>query len=311
MTGTSVFLTAVGYELGEHERTLADLTAVPADTLDGLRELGVERFRVSSRSSTELARASALRTLAALAPERRGRITHLIHATNSQWDEPAMAEVSEGRLQRSLGLPGAFPVGVSFAYCANLHSALQLGSALIASGTAGDVLVVCADTRPPGSDRMVVGRISVHCDAASSVLLTRDPPPGALRLLHTELHIDPDLADVDPGANFLRHMSLFGKGCAHTAARALAAVGTAAGKVSRVLPNNYNSRVNRGIAELAGFEVGQVHLDNIPRLGHALASDNLINLADSLERRPAMPGERLLLLASGPNQWGATVIEVP
>ncbi|MEU9303146.1 3-oxoacyl-[acyl-carrier-protein] synthase III C-terminal domain-containing protein [Streptomyces sp. NPDC048269] len=309
MTGTAVFLTGIAYELGEQEKSLADLTSFPPDVLEGLREVGVSDFRTTSRTSSQLAHASALRTLGTLGPGRRDAVTHVIHATNSHHDGAATHEVGSGRLLRALGLAKAFPLGVSLGYCANLHVALHLATALISAGAAGDVLVICADALGPDGDRSVSGGISVHCDAASSVLVTRDPLPGSLRLLHTELHIDPALADIDPSVNFLRHMSVFGKGCAHTTARALSAVGSLSQDISRVLPNNYNNRVNRGLAEITGFSVEQVFMANIPRLGHALASDNLINLADSLELNPAEPGERMLLLASGPNQWGVSVVE--
>ncbi|MCX4778474.1 3-oxoacyl-[acyl-carrier-protein] synthase III C-terminal domain-containing protein [Streptomyces sp. NBC_01264] len=309
MTGTAVFLAGIAYELGEQERSLSDLTSFPADVLDGLRELGVSDFRTTSRTCAQLGHASALRTLEAVGQGRRDAITHVIHATNSHHDPSATDEVGSGRLQQSLGLTKAFPLGVSLGYCANLHVALHLAAALICADAAGDVLVICADALGPDGDRSVSGGISVHCDAASSVLVTRDPLPGSLRLLRTELHIDPALADIDPSVNFLRHMSVFGKGCAHTTGAALSAVGSLPQDISRVLPNNYNNRVNRGLAEIAGFSVGQVFMANIPRLGHALASDNLINLADSLASNPAVPGERMLLLASGPNQWGVSVVE--
>lgn len=46
------------------------------------------------------------------------------------------------------------------------------------------------------------------------------------------------------------------------------------------------------------------------RLGHALSADNLINL-ESLESSGRLAaGDTILLLATGPNRWGATALEV-
>ncbi|MEU1176783.1 3-oxoacyl-[acyl-carrier-protein] synthase III C-terminal domain-containing protein [Streptomyces sp. NPDC005820] len=307
MSAPPVWLDAFAYELGEEELTLEELPSLTPELRQDFHEVGLRTFRSTRRTSVALAEEAAARTLAA-APERRGHVSHVLYTTSNTWDAARTTATELGAALRRLGLDHAALVGVSRFYCANLHAAVQLATGLIHSGQAEDVLVVCVDTREPGSPRLVTGNISVHSDAASSLLVTRSPSSAALRFLHTSLTNDLQLAALRPQDNFMRYMAGFSKGISVTSALALKNVGLAASQISRVLPNNYNLRVNRGITRISGFDFGQVHAGNIPRLGHAMASDPVINLVDSLHEQPVGAGEHLMLLGAGPSQWGATVL---
>ena len=50
--------------------------------------------------------------------------------------------------------------------------------------------------------------------------------------------------------------------------------------------------------------------DNIARIGHTLAGDNFINLADALERGDVVHGQKLLLFSYGYGaHWTALAVE--
>ena len=309
MIEPAIYVTALAYELGEHEHDLMEFDKVLPGVRESLRDAGVRTYRVSDRSPVELARASLGRTLDKFDEAWRGDIRHLLYATNSVWD-PSFADTAAiGALLSDLGLHQTYPIGLFLSYCANLESAFDLGAALLARDATDRVLAVCTDKADPESDRLVQPRISVHSDGAASFLMTREPLPGSFLLRQTALHIDGALGAVDPDERFTEYLTGASEGIMHVVKEVLDAAGLSPSDICKVFPNNYNNRVSRIVGELLGFDTAQLFLENIPRFAHAMAADGLINLADWTASNGASSGEKLLLLGTGPNQWGCSLLE--
>jgi len=307
---SAVHLAGLAYELGEDAHDLADLELVLPGVRQSLREAGLSQYRTSSRSPAELAKVSLGQTIEQVDPSAIEAVRHVIYATNSMWETSFTDPATLGSLLCDLGLPGAYPYGIFLSYCANLQCALELGSSLIRAETAEHVLVVCTDKADPKSDRLVEPRISVHSDAAASFLLTSTPRRGAYLLRDTVLHIDPAMGAIDADRQFVEYFQAVTEGVAGVVERTMQRNGLTPSGLSRVFTNNYNETVSTIVAKLVGFGLDQLFLDNIGRFAHALAADALINMTDAAASSPWAGGEQLLVLGTGPIQWGCSLLEV-
>lgn len=303
-----IFITGIAYELGEQEHDLDELTAVVPGVRQSLREGGLSTYRTTERSVVELTAGPIRRTLDALDDADRGAIRRLIFATNSVWDESLHTPAAVSGLLNKLDLPGVLPLGASLSWCANFHAALELARLLIEADGEECVLVACADKWPVERvDRLVSPKVSVHTDAAASFAVTTRGGPFQVRA--TRIRLDPALGTVDRNREFVRYMDGVARGVTGIVNDALGAVGLEPDAVARVVPNNYNRWTSRSMGQLAGFEEPQLYLDNVPRFAHALCADNPINLCDLASNGGVRRGDRLLLLGTGPYQWGASVVD--
>lgn len=303
-----LYLTALTYELGEHEHRLDDLPGVPDDVRQALHDGGLSNYRVTDRSVVELAAGPIRRTVEALDDDLRRGIRRLVFASNSVWDESLHSPLAVSRVLDGLDLRGVVPLGVSLSWCVNVHTALDLARMLVAADGDEAVLVVCADLWPGSRpDRLVLPNVSVHTDAAASFVVTaRD---GPFRYRHTRLRLDPALGLLDRTRDPQQFLERAAQGVVGTVSETLEAGGVAPGDIAKVVPNNYSRFVCDWVAGLAGFEADALYLDNLPRFAHALCTDNPINLRDLADDGLA-PGDRLLLLGTGPYQWGAAIVDV-
>jgi 3-oxoacyl-[acyl-carrier-protein] synthase III len=305
--GWELFLDALAYELGEEARPVAELPNVAEDIREQLQQGGLRTYRVSSRTPIELARGPVTRTLAALDDEERARIKRVIFATNS-FHDPSIATVREiSRLLVDVGLGSAVPIGLFLSFCANLQSAIDVARGLLALEPGHAVLIICTDVRPRDEDRLVEPNISVLSDAAASLVLS--PREGRYRVLDSRFQVESALGLLDRSTEFLEYMDGVSRGVTSVLGDTLAALELEPTEVARLLPANHTRWVCRAMAELAGFEESRLYLDNIPRVAHAFAADNVINLYDYEEAGNVRAGDLIALFGSGGFQWGCTLVE--
>ncbi|MDQ3933002.1 MAG: hypothetical protein M3340_00035 [Actinomycetota bacterium] len=306
---SEIFLTGLTYELGEVVHDLDELTHVAPGVRQTLRDGDLETWRTTDRSIVELASGPLRGTVEALNDEERAGVRKLIFASNSVWDESLHTSVAVSALLDELGLPEVIPVGANMAWCANFHLALELARMMIQTDGDECVLVVCADIWPKERDRLVSPGVSVHSDAAAAFAVSSHG--GPFRIGTTRFGIDPGLALMDRNSQFVQYMGRVGEGLSALMTQTLGAAGLAPDMVARVVLNNYNRWSCRTLAELGGFTEDHLYLDNVPRFAHALCVDNPINLCDLGSNGSALsPGDHLVLLGTGPCQWGVSVVDV-
>jgi 3-oxoacyl-[acyl-carrier-protein] synthase-3 len=308
MTVLPLYVDGLAYELGDEEHDLGELTSVLSGVRDSLRDAGLASYRTTTRSPIELARGPLTKTLSVLSDDERASLRRVILATNSL-DSPSLAGAHDlSLLLAELGVPQVFPIGLFLSFCANFQSALDLARALIATGEDDAVLVVCTDVLPPDRERLVKPNISVTSDAAVSFLVTASE--GPFRLLATRLRADSSLGSLDRGTEFIQYMDKATRALVALVDETLGAAQITFEQVSLAIPNNYNNRVCTYTARAAGFDESLVFLDNVPRVAHAVAADNPINLFDCWASGRVGPGGVVGLIGSGAFQWGCSVIEV-
>jgi 3-oxoacyl-[acyl-carrier-protein] synthase-3 len=208
------------------------------------------------------------------------------------------------RLALALGIPDAVPYGVFLANCANGCLALETASNLLALGKARAVLVITADAVAPGGVRALPDRTCVLSDgAASCVAATR--PLGGYELEAIEPLHCPRLVEIDrrTAAGELAYIQAVAEGLTAVCRRLAARTGRAAVEHARLVTGNYNRSIIGNYAELCGMPPARLFADNLPRIAHCFASDQLIALTDLQAATAA--GEPVLVLGSGITVWAA------
>jgi 3-oxoacyl-[acyl-carrier-protein] synthase-3 len=96
----------------------------------------------------------------------------------------------------------------------------------------------------------------------------------------------------------------------HVIENTLRDAGWAHDDVDWIIPHNVNRRSWDVLQPLCSLGQARIWDRNIARIGHTLAGDNFINLADALDRGDVLPGHRLLLFSYGFGaHWTALAVE--
>lgn len=306
--GRSAYLSSPAYALGRPRpvEELPELKASPALATRLTRGKHGARWFLEAEDPWELAFRAAGDALAAYPPGAKA-VDAVILASDS-FEHSAGRAARVGRFLAELGLARAYPCSVSLSECANMIAGLRVAKGLVAGGESDRVLVVSADLvgQVSPSTRIVASDIGVMSDGAAACLVDADGSEGFLmvsaaqaadaRLLESRGGSD----HADMLARVLGHRTLFdglygGTGTRAQAARAL-------------FPNNFLPAVLEAFLLDNGFSGAQIYMDNIPRVGHCLSSDGIINLADYCRRNAVAAGDEFVLLGSGPSQWGAVLL---
>jgi len=179
---------------------------------------------------------------------------------------------------------------------------------LLRGGGARNVLVVAADAIAPGNSRIVPPEISVASDAAASVVMSVDDD-GLFELLGTARHRASIAYEKFPQEDFTIYLKTVARALEKIRQDSLAPWGGSAEGFRWLIPNNFNTSVTRLISMQMAFAPSQVYTENIRRFGHGLGADVLLNLCDCFNNEQVDSGDRVLLLASGPNQWATVALE--
>ena len=207
-------------------------------------------------------------------------------------------------LQAELELANAAVAGVDQQGCASLMSALRLGRAmLVAEPELGTVLCVSADVFPPGQPRDLV--YNVISDGACAVLLRHGAPNRILSCAQVTKGSYWDAAAVEHEV-----IAAYFPTARNLITTALESAGLTLDDIALVIPHNVSRRswdILRGLLQLPEE---RVYTDNIARVGHTIASDNILNLRDAIDAGRVKKGDKLLLFTFGFGlNWSCMVVE--
>lgn len=207
-------------------------------------------------------------------------------------------------LQAELELTRAAVAGVDQQGCASLMSAVRMGRAMLSAEPGlGTVLCVSADVFPAGQPRDLV--YNVISDGACAVLLERGAPNRILAC-----------AQVTKGSYWgaaaVEHevIAAYFPTAKNLIATTLARAGLTLDDIALVIPHNVSLRswdILRGLLELPAEKV---FTDNIARVGHTIASDNILNMRDAIDCGRVRSGDKLLLFTFGFGlNWSCMVVQ--
>lgn len=207
-------------------------------------------------------------------------------------------------LQAELELTRASVAGVDQQGCASLMSALRIGRAMLsAEPELGTVLCVSADVFPAGHPRDLV--YNVISDGACAVLLRRGAPNRILACAQVTKGSYWDAAAVEHEV-----IAAYFPTAKNLITTTLASAGLTLDDIALVIPHNVSLRswdILRGLLELPA---DRVFTNNIARVGHTIASDNILNLRDAIDCGRVASGDKLLLFTFGFGlNWSCMVVE--
>lgn len=301
----AVRLSGPAYVLGELVPLAAMTPAAPAELRDRLAANGFDRVSVADRGPVALA-AEAVAAVLAGTGTGPSDVDAVLHATCSYWAEPAgLAAAVHEQVLAGNGLAGARSVGLWLAESGNLTALLRQARALLLGGGLRTVLCVTADAVParPGEYRAMPSAVTVNGDGAAACLLSLDRP-GPYELEAVGQHAAVRMAGYGRGQGVLKQLEVV-RGVRAATRAVYAAAGTGPADYRRLLTNNYGAPTRRDLATAAGFPPDAAWAGNVARTGHVFAADGLLDLIDSERADPLAPGERVLLVSSGPVSWGA------
>lgn len=315
-----VRLAEITYALPAGSASVEDLAAggALASEPDLLRRFGFDRVAIATTESPySLALAAArdvLRNAAADPSEidvivyageqgpgaflRAGADRHDAHATTARFRYPA------SRLQYDLGLDRALVLGVDQLACTSLLGAVRVARALCLAEGFRTALCVCGDFVPRDAGREALWNCTA--DAAVAVLLRRGE--GARRVVAAR-HVTKGYY-WDPEARRDEMIAAYFPTARHVIDDTLRAAGWSRTDVDWVIPHNVSRRSWDVLLPLCGLGGSRIWDRNIARIGHTLAGDNFINLADAVEAGAIESGQRLLLFSYGYGaHWTALAVE--
>ncbi|CAN5274159.1 hypothetical protein BH23GEM2_BH23GEM2_01990 [soil metagenome] len=322
---TDVGISGLAYHLPSFRRSLRELEAdgLLRGSADTLASFGFEYVHIARDEShvdmaiqaarqaldeSAVARAdvglvlyaSALATSATMAPPREGPDAPVLRLDTVEqcFEYPVSA------LQAELELTSATVAGVNQQGCASLMSAIRIGRAMLAAEPElRNVLCVGADVFPEHTPRDLV--YNVISDGACAALLSE----GARnRILACRQVTKGDYWN----AATLEHevIAAYFPTARNLIAETLDAADLTLDDIALIVPHNVSRRSWDILRGLLRLPEERVFADNIARVGHTIAADNLLNLRDILDRGLVTRGDRLLLFTFGFGlNWSCMVVE--
>ncbi|MBA3579530.1 MAG: hypothetical protein H0W42_06025 [Gemmatimonadaceae bacterium] len=319
----SIGMAALGYCLPATRRSLAELRAdgLLTGSAETLASFGFAYAHVANgETNLEMAADAARRVLreSATDPSEIGLLLYATALTGSATMAGASDRDSVLRLdsvaesfqypasclQAELELTRATVAGVDQQGCASLLSALRIGRAmLVAEPALGAVLCVSADVFPARAPRDLV--YNVISDGACAVLLKHGAPNRIL-----------SCAQVTKGSYWdaaaLEHevIAAYFPTAKNLIMEALSIAGLELDDISLVIPHNVSRRSWDILCGLLKLPADRVYTDNIARVGHTIAADNILNLRDAIDSGRVARGDKLLLFTFGFGlNWSCIVVQ--
>ena len=306
---SKIYTGAFAYHLGEESFNIEESLELCNDyeLLTQFKESGLAKFWVCNSSPLTLAEKAIKESLSQLEIPP-SKIDAVFYATNSFWNEEFHSQESICSLLVNNGLVEAYPVVFTFSFCAGVITALNAAYKSLLQGQYKNVLVVTADQLPGDMSRIVAPKISIASDAASCCFLsTKECFPWELK--SPFLKFNAYLGMMDANVQFVDYMQGVGKGVTETIQGALTQAEIQVNDITKVMSNNYNKWISPSMLRLSDISSHQIYMDNISRFGHAGSSDIVLNLTEFMSTADSELANNLLLLATGPMMWGASVLK--
>jgi len=218
--------------------------------------------------------------------------------------------VKIGGLLNELNFSNAYPLLMGMSECSNLQMALSMANAYASQRIYNKILVVALDLVSSVSplSRIVQPGIAVMSDAASCCLVSSELQGDGWEILSTSQKTHPLILErklnrkEDLALRVQSHKDLFD-------ALFLDDNTITRNDIIKVFSSNFLPSVLSVILSNCGFKNDQLFLDNIPKFGHCLVSDCLINLKDYQELEPFNDKDKVILYGEGTSQWGSILLE--
>lgn len=288
-----------------------DALRVSDDARRRLECSGVRGYRDAGDEPLASLAGRAMRDTMSAASVEPSDIDAVVLCTSSYWHADELTPGSLSRMMCDAGLPRAHLVMSSVQGCHNAVTGLRHARNLLVAEGMAHVLVVTCDVARRGAARIAVGP-SVLADGAASCLVSRDAgtdaAPAGWRIESLVQHDRHEMHAYgdSPHDEQLRSLDWL-RGTARAAEQALERCGLRATDVDVAVTNNYNRPMAALLAGAVRVPLER-HVPFVPDLGHVWSADTLLGL-ERLDDAPDLDrGTVALLVAAGPQYFGAAVL---
>ena len=320
----STGISAVGYYLPPHERTIAELIATDQtnSSADKLARLGFGSIRIACDESAVQLAMKAVQDLQARSGFDLDQVDVLLYAgalaTSSvvieddakPWsalvDPTPLFRFPGTCLQSELGIPRAAVIGVAQLACNTFQATLRIARGLLmAEPSLEHVLCVAADRFPQSAKREIV--YNLMSDGACAAVVSREHSQN--RILSTVQITRGVYWDSSISHDHL--IAAYFPLARRAILEAVAGAGLTMGEIDLLIPHNLNIKSWEILAQVIGMPLERIYTANIARIGHVVASDNIINYIDAAAQGRIVHDQKIALFVMGFGaHWSCTVIEV-
>lgn len=290
-----------------------------------LRSFGFETVRLAGKeSNTDMAISAAENVLRESDIDRDdiGMILYAaaLNSSSTLWDGngesasgsvlrldsvPDLFKYPASVLQTELDLPNASVAGINQLGCASIFAALRMARALIiAEDDLEAVLCVSADKFPAGRPRDLA--YNLVSDGACAALVRRGERRN--RIVECTQVTKGALWDSEEIENEI--IAAYFPTATGLVERTLAKAGLEMDDIALVIPHNVSLRSWEILGRLIKCPPERIYTENIARVGHTIASDNLLNLRRATEAGLIDQGDYLLLFTFGyGSNWACMIVQ--
>ncbi len=208
------------------------------------------------------------------------------------------------RAHYELGLQCASALAVSQQGCSGLLSTVVMAARLVQSGEAQGVLCLAGDVLPAHTSREIM--YNLMSDATAALLLERDGSKNRIVAFHQQTqsyYWDSPLREQELLAAYFPMAQRVILTCLKRARLDLS-------DIRWVIPHNVSLRSWQILAKLLDLPEEKVWVRNIPRVGHTISCDHVINLADMETEGVLKSGDYLVLFTFGFGaNWSCLVLQ--
>ena len=203
------------------------------------------------------------------------------------------------RVQYELGLKQAYGFTVSQKGGNASLMALKVACDLLKTEPDLKTLLLVGAEKLVPPYRRVFGKMTAAGDSASAMLLSRGAAecrPLCFRMRDFPAWWNPDDYTGEQMAGLL---DLLAKQATALTNQVMDELKLGREDVALFIPPNFSLALNRRLGERAGIPPEKIYSDNIPRFGHLLNSDLVVNLSTARRERKLKPGDLVLVLGVG------------
>jgi len=269
-----------------------------------LLDSGADRYHHVEDEPLETLASEAIEKLIRDSDVPRDAIDALVLFNTSQCNVLAPPESTVGRLRASAKLTSAIAFSISQQNCVSGIHALRVLEKLFAKHTEWRYAIVVGVDTVLRDELRAIGVSGIHSDAASALLITRDP--HAARIVAIETFNDSRLVQgihedgrYEENDNYLWSAVSLIK-------RVVKSAGVKADQIETILPHNTNLPGWLHTLRSLNIPSSKLFAQNFSRIGHAFGSDVAVNIADAGVLRT--PGFHLVFSSGIGGCFGSFVI---
>ncbi len=197
------------------------------------------------------------------------------------------------RLHFELGLGDVPLLGFSQRGCCGLLAMIDVAARLLGEAERKAVLCVAQDRLSPGSCREIM--YSIVSDAAGALVLQKDSPRN--RLIGFHQRVQTYYWDT-PGRE-QELLAAYFPMAQRVIQECLLRANLHVGQIAWLVPTNVSIRSWHILADILSIPREKIWLHNVPRIGHTISCDHIINLADMETQGALSPGDYLAFFTFG------------